>query len=92
MGCALVSGPKWLAKLDLGLVVEDVGFPEDQGLVLVQGRPDLGDGGVAEVAAEVQAADLGADAGAELGEFELGFGDGGHCLFLTGCGAWLRRG
>ena len=65
-------------EADLGFVVADVGFPEDQGLVGVQGRTDLGDGGVAEVGAEVQAADLGADARAEFPEVEAGFGSCRH--------------
>ena len=67
-------------EADLGVVVVDVGVPEDQGLVDVQGLTDLGDGGVAEVAAEVQAPDLGADARTKFAEIESGFGSCRHGL------------
>jgi hypothetical protein len=48
--------------------------------VLVECRADPGDGVRVQFAAEVQASDFGADAGAELAEFELGFGDDSHCF------------
>jgi hypothetical protein len=77
VGWALVSGPKRLAKRTWASSV-DVGLAEHQRFVGVECGPDLGDGVVAEVGAEVQAADFGTDAGAELGEFEFGFGNNGH--------------
>ncbi|MNI63972.1 hypothetical protein D3C73_1193870 [compost metagenome] len=84
-GVGLGERAKVAGKLHLGFVAEDVRLAEHQRLVFVQRSPDLGDGFLAKVSADVQATDFGADAGAEFGELQFGFGNDGHGSFLTCC-------
>lgn len=76
-------------QLGEGLVtglVEVVLAAEEDDLVGEEGRSDLGDGAVGQVAAEAYAADLGSDAAADLGDGDGGGGSGHEDSLVGGAG------